>query len=150
MQGEISNNPIESGKIPRQLFRVILINVLLGIELYVLCEVHDQTEILKCVFVDGSDRVVDEDAGGKYGEGKYFDVVVLVLVERADSLGIYDENVDFVAIGAGAFEGSSPAPEPLGAGVDGGTDSKPVVAIEQDAVEQVGLAGAVETGHGDN
>jgi hypothetical protein len=85
---------------------------------------------LKCVFVDGSYRVVDEDAGGKYGESKYFDVVVLILVQRANSLRIYDENVDFIAIGASTFEGSSPTPEPLGAGVDSGTDSKTVVAIE--------------------
>ena len=52
-----------------------------------------------------------------------------------------------LSIFGGSFEGSPPAPEAFGEGVDGGSHSKAIVTIEKNAIEKVGLPGSIETCH---
>jgi hypothetical protein len=74
----------------------------------------------------------------------------LVLIEGSDTFGINHDDIDLLAVGGDSLDGSAPAPQSLSTGVDGGSHSEPVASVEQDAVEEVGLAGAVEAGHGDD
>ena len=98
---------------------------------------------MNCVLVNGSNRVVDENWWAEDGKGKYFDVMVLVFIECANALRVNDENVNFFSILSGTFDGISPAPEPFGVRINGGSDSKSIVPIEKDAIKKIGLASSV-------
>ena len=50
----------------------------------------------------------------------------------------------------GSWDGSIPTPKALGAGVNRRSYSKTLVAVEKDAVQEVGLASSVETRHCNN
>jgi hypothetical protein len=113
----------------------------------VLGEVDYEAEILNGSLIDGPDRIVDEAAGGQDGESEDFSVMGLIFIEGSDSFSIDHDNVDCLAFLGGALDGSSPAPETLGAGIHRWPNPKAIASVEEDAVEQVGFACSIESSH---
>lgn len=113
-------------------------------------QVDHQTQILYGILIDRAHRVVDEAARSQDGEGEYSGVVGLVFVEGADSLRVDHNYVQFLALRSLTLDRSAPAPQPLGARVDGRTHSEPIAPVEQHLIKQVGLASPVEPSNGDN
>ena len=77
--------------------------------------------------------------------------MVLVLVKCADTLTVDQQHFQLVALVL-SFKQLRPQPEALGTRVDGRTDSKALhlFGVDNDAVEQKGLAGTVFPRDGDN
>ncbi len=93
-------------------------------------EVDHKTQILDGVLVNRPLRVVDEAAGSEDGKGENFGIVGGVFIEGSNAFGVDDQNVDWFSIGGSAFDGSTPAPETLSAGIDCGPNSKSIAAVE--------------------
>lgn len=116
-------------------------------DLDVFGEVDNEWEILNRIFIDATHRIVDETTAQQYRQGEDPRVVCGVLIECAKSLGVYHQYGAGLTIASLTFEGSSPDPESFGARVDGGSNAKPIGAVQDHAVQEVGLTCPVHAGH---
>lgn len=82
-------------------------------------EVQDEVEDLERGLVIGTRRVEDEDPGQQQQKRKGLVVVVAVLVQRAQPLGVHHDHVYFVVVVL-HLQSLLLDPQTLGAGVDGG------------------------------
>lgn len=73
----------------------------------------------------------------------------LILIQSPDAFGVYDDDVDRLALCGLAGYSPAPTPQALGAWVDSRTHSEAIAPIEQHTVEQIGLASPVHAGDGD-
>lgn len=144
-QSEVAQDPVEGGEVALDELLVLDVAVL---ELDVLGEVENEVEVFDGGLVDGAGGVVDETAGEEQCEREDLVVVVAVLVERAESLGVDHDHVDLAVVLVLDLEWRAVDPDALGAGVHGGAHFEPLLAVQDDFVEQVALAGAVHARHG--
>jgi hypothetical protein len=139
LQREISEDPIESREVLSEELRVVVVVLLPldGVELDVLGEVDHETEVLQGILINGAQGVVNEGAGCEDREGENASVVGLVFIEGADAFGVDDQHIDGFSFRGLTCDRLVPAPESLGAGVDGRTNSKTIAAVEQHTIQQV-------------
>lgn len=71
-----------------------------------------------------------------------------ILVEGAKSFRIQYEHIDGVALGCEPCYGLLPHPKSLGARLNRWAHSEPLLLIEEHAIQQIRLAGAVHAHHG--
>jgi len=111
LKWEISDNPIEGGEVWCDFIGILPFLIGGGgFQLNMLGEVHNKAQILNGGFIDGSNWVIDEAAGGKDGEGEDFGVVSLIFIEGTNSLGIDDNDIHCLSFLSGAFDGGAPTP----------------------------------------
>lgn len=139
-----SHSPTTSDLICNSLDRFIygLINRLGGI--------YDQRKVVNRILVNGAHAVVDKVRRQQQSQQEYLSVMVLVLIEGSYSLAVDQEDFELFALVL-RLKRLSPNPEAFGARVDGGSNSEPLsLLVDDDAVQQEGLACPVLSCHGDH
>ena len=148
LEREVTDNPEEGREVLAHRVRILILN--LGpLHLKLLRQIDDQREVLQGTLIDRPHGIVDEIGTQKQRQQEYPRVMILVLVEGADALGVDDEHlVGVVCVGPGTgarldFEGFVPDPEALGARVDGGADVEARLVsrlIQQNPIQKKALA----------
>ncbi len=61
--------------------------------------------------------------------------MILILIEGPNTLAVNDDHIDLFTIRGGSLNGRTPAPEPLGTGVDGGAYPKAATLVQEHSVQ---------------
>lgn len=70
--------------------------------------------------------------------------MILIFVQGSDALAIDNDHINFLSLGRGALDRSSPTPKTFSAGVDGGPNAKAATLIQKHSIEQVGFSCSVQ------
>lgn len=99
-------------------------------ELDMFGQIDNEAQVLYGCLIDGSNRIIDEAAGGQDGKCENFGIMGLILVQGTDSLGVYHNDIDGFTVVGGPLYDVSPAPQSLGARIDCRSDSESVSLVE--------------------
>lgn len=104
LQSEITDNPHERWEVFCE-FLWIYIFIINAWTLYLnmLCEVYDKVEVLKCIFIDWADWIVNEVWGKQDCQWEYSNIMVRIFIESTKSFSIHDDNLDWISIGSLTF-----------------------------------------------
>lgn len=112
-----------------------------------LAKFQNQSQIINGVLINSSEGVVDEHRTEQDSDAEESEIVVDIFINRSQSLRIQHAHIDDFVLLVLDAEWLSPDPDALGLGVGGGADCEARLLVEQDGVEQVGLARAVGSSH---
>jgi hypothetical protein len=113
LQCEVTHYPHETREVLCILFWVCFLFDTAGLNLNVLGQVYDKTQLLQGVFIDATNAVIYEKTSKQNRKWEDPNVVVGIFVQSAKTLGVENQNFDRLTVGSGTVNRLSPDPYAL-------------------------------------